>query len=142
MKAAAKTDALAELLDLYPTLAELCGLPRPPGIEGISLVPVLDDPRRSVREAALTQHPRPAYYKGEPEVMGYSVRTEAFRFTEWRDWKSGATVAREFYDHRADPGETRNLADDPKHAGDVKACAAALESFHPLVRPGWKPPLR
>jgi iduronate 2-sulfatase len=131
MKSGQRTKALAELLDLYPTLAELCSLPRPEGIEGTSLVPVLRDPSKAVRTAAMTQHPRPAYYKGEPEVMGYSVRTETFRHTEWRDWKSGATIARELYDHRTDPNETHNLADDPAHAEDVKRGAAELLKFQP-----------
>jgi iduronate 2-sulfatase len=142
MKAAGQTtDSLAELLDLYPTLVEVCGLPKAPGLEGVSLAPVLTSPRREVRQAALSQHPRPAYYKDAPETMGYSIRTERFRYTEWRDWKSGETVARELYDHRRDPDETRNLANDPAHRRDVADGAKQLAKFHPIVRPGWKPVL-
>ncbi len=142
---AAKTTALAELLDLYPTLTELCALPRPASVDGVSLVPVLRDPQASVRKAALTQHPRPAYYDREPSktptTMGYSVRSERFRYTEWRDWKSGETVARELYDHTADPDETRNVADDPKLAAELKTASALLQQFSPIVQPGWKPVL-
>ena len=142
MKAAGQTtDSLAELLDLYPTLVELCGLPKMPGLEGVSLAPVLASPRKEVRTAALSQHPRPAYYKGAPETMGYSIRTGRFRYTEWRDWKSGETVARELYDHRADPDETRNVADDSTHRRDVAECATQITKFNPIVRPGWKPVL-
>ena len=54
-----RTSSLVELLDLFPTLVELCGLPRPDGLEGISLVPVLNDVSKSVKPAAFTQHPRP-----------------------------------------------------------------------------------
>jgi iduronate 2-sulfatase len=141
--AGAKTDALAELLDLYPTLVELCGLPLPPGLAGRSLVPVLKDPKASVKAAALTQHPRPAYYDRYPSktpvAMGYSVRTDGFRYTEWRDWSSGEITACELYNHRVDPDETRNLAEDAKYSTDVRSCASALEAFQPIVRPGWKP---
>lgn len=104
-----QTDALAELIDLYPTLAELCQLP-PPVTAGVSQVPVLRDHTQSVRSAALTQHPRPAYYKGHPKAMGYSIRTSDLRYTEWRDWKSGAVLAQELYDHRHDPDEMHNVA--------------------------------
>lgn len=135
------TNALAELLDLYPTLVELCGLPAAAGLEGVSLVPVLTAPGASVRPAALSQHPRPAYYKGAPETMGYSIRTDRFRYTEWRDWKTGATIARELYDHEADPDETRNVATAPAQAGNLKTCANRLQQFQPIVRPGWKPVL-
>jgi len=106
-----KTSALVELLDLYPTLSELCGLPKPVGVQGKSLVPVLKDPGAKVKDAAFTQHPRPAYYKGRPDVMGYSVRTTNYRYTEWRDWETGKTVARELYAHDKDPAETRNIVD-------------------------------
>ncbi|MEQ1861598.1 MAG: sulfatase [Chthoniobacteraceae bacterium] len=142
----AKTNALAELLDLYPTLADLCGLPKPNGTEGASLAPVLRDPQSSVKQAALTQHPRPAYYDREamkaPTAMGYSVRSDRFRYTEWRDWKTGETTARELYDHQADPDETRNVAAAPEHHRDVEASAALLRGLRPVVQPGWKPLLR
>ncbi|MBM3459241.1 MAG: sulfatase, partial [Armatimonadetes bacterium] len=96
-----RTASLVELVDLFPTLVDLCRLPRPRGLEGVSLRPVLRDPTRSVKPAAFTQHPRPAYYDrippGLPLAMGVSVRTPRVRYTEWRDWKSGATTARELY---------------------------------------------
>jgi iduronate 2-sulfatase len=105
-----KTEALAELVDLYPMLVELCGLPAAKGLEGRSLAPVLKDPGTSVKDAAFTQHPRPAYYRGRPDVMGYSVRTVSHRYTEWRNWDTGRTIARELYAHQDDPAETRNIA--------------------------------
>ncbi len=134
-----RTEALAELLDIYPTLVELCGLPAANGVEGKSLAPVLKDPKASVKEFALTQHPRPAYYNNDtppdPEVMGYSIRTDRFRYAEWRNWKTGATDARELYDHQSDPDETRNVVDEPQFAGDVKKSAALLQGLHPYVGP-------
>ncbi len=132
------TEALTELMDLYPTLIELCDLPRVNGLDGVSQALVLASPSATARTAALTQHPRPAYYKGAPETMGYSIRTERFRYTEWRDWKSGETVARELYDHQADPDETRNVADDSRLARDLADCAAQLQQLKPIVHPGWR----
>ncbi len=125
------TDALTELLDLYPTLAELCGLPAPEGLEGVSLVPVLKDPSADVQAAAYTQHPRPNYYKGEPEAMGVSVRTERYRYTEWRDFKTGEVVASELYDHAADPDETINIIDTPPDAGTMANLKHLLEEKFP-----------
>jgi iduronate 2-sulfatase len=127
-QAGAKTDALVELLDLYPTLVELCGLPAAGKIEGQSLRPVLDDPSASVKPAAFTQHPRPAYYdrtaKGVPDAMGYSVRTAHVRYTEWRDWETGKLLGRELYDHRTDPREMTNIA-GASPAVDAAALAEA-----------------
>ena len=57
--AGSRSGSLLELLDLFPTLVELCGLPKPPGIEGTSLVPVLNDPAKSVKSVAFTPRPRP-----------------------------------------------------------------------------------
>jgi iduronate 2-sulfatase len=134
-----RTKALVELLDLYPTLADVCGLPLPPGIEGTSLLPVLKDPSRGVKQAALTQHPRPAYYNREPArtpaAMGYSIRTDRFRFTQWRDWKLGVTLASELYDYSSDPDETKNVAGEAAYASAVKESAAIVACIHPLTRP-------
>ena len=134
--AGAKTDALVELVDLYPTLAEICGLPIPKGLDGVSLVPVLNDPAASVKEAAFTQHPRPAYYKGRPETMGVSARTAAYRYTEWRDFDSGRVVARELYDHTNDPDENHNVVDSPPEPAALKKASALLERTFP--RTGYR----
>lgn len=124
------SNSLTELIDLYPTLVDLCGLPQVAGLEGVSLKPALDDPKALVSLAALTQHPRPAYFKGEPEVMGYSVRTDGFRYTEWRNWKTGKPMAKELYDHGFDPLENVNVAGKPQYeAAEIKAAAALKEAL-------------
>jgi iduronate 2-sulfatase len=121
-KAGAATNVLAELLDLYPTLAALCALPKPVGVEGASLVPAINDPNAGVKEATFTQHPRPAYFQNSPEVMGRSVRTVRFRYTEWRDFSTSELVASELYDHDVDPLETANIVADPASADAVAEC--------------------
>lgn len=108
-----RTEALAELLDIYPTLADYCGLSPPHKLEGESLRPVVEDSSRRVRAFAMTQNPRPAYRKkgAAADVMGYSVRSEFYRYTQWRDFETRKTIASELYDHRGDPLETVNLID-------------------------------
>ena len=120
--------SLVELLDLYPTLVELCGLPEPEHLEGRSLVPVLHDPQTAVKKAAYTWHPRPAYppRRSNPDVMGYSMRTDRFRYTEWRDFNTKRIVARELYDHVNDPGETVNVAGNPMFADALENALPAL----------------
>jgi iduronate 2-sulfatase len=106
------TNRVVELLDMYPTLADLCGLPAPKELEGRSLRPLLDDPRAKWDGAAYTQIGR----GGVPaKFMGRSVRTERWRYTEWDDGKQGV----ELYNHANDPREFRNLAGDPKFAATV-----------------------
>ncbi len=124
-----RTDALVELLDLYPTLADLCGLPAPAGLEGVSLRPLLDRPSLSVKEAAFTQHTRPAYPSANDplKAIGYSMRTDRFRYTEWRSITGEGALARELYDHRADPQETANVVERTQYAATVKALSAQLE---------------
>ena len=115
-KGGAKTSAISELIDIFPTLTDLSGLPSPGQLEGTSLVPVLKDSSASVKSAALTQHPRPALYWGGgpqalPQVMGYGLTTDRWSYHEWRDFKTGHVVAQELYDQQADPLETVNVAD-------------------------------
>ena len=123
-----QTRGLVELLDLYPTLTELCGLETPNVLHGKSLVGLLENPNQTFRPAALTQTPRPNYPRGKlPEVMGYSIRTERFRYTEWRDFATKEVKARELYDHQDDPGETRNVIARDLHADSVPPLSNLLE---------------
>lgn len=126
----AVSDSLVELLDLYPTLADLCQLPAPKNLQGISLRPILADPTAIVKDAAFTQHPRPAYAPAgaAPEVMGHSIRTDEYRYTEWRKTSSDELVARELYDHQKDPRETVNIAADAEFAGVVDELAKRLSA--------------
>lgn len=137
VKGGVQSASLAELVDLFPTLVELCALPQPAGLEGKSLVPVLCDPAVTVRQGAFTQHPRPAYFDrepgGQPKAMGCSVRTARVRYTEWRDWKTGETVARELYDALNDRAELRNAVDDPALADARREAAALLKTQFPLA---------
>jgi uncharacterized sulfatase len=94
---------IVELVDLYPTLADLCGLTPPRNLAGRSLRPLLDDPEAEWQGAAATQILRPG--DGQP-VMGRSLRTARWRYTEWNESEAGS----ELYDHDADPGEHVNLA--------------------------------
>ena len=129
------TSAITELIDLFPTLNHLCQLPNPPDLEGISLLPILQNPAATTKPAAITQHPRPAYYdrtpSGLPQTMGYSIRTPAGRYTEWRNWQSGQTIARELYLPDDQPAETINQAENPRHSGLIDSLASILHSTHP-----------
>lgn len=93
-----------ELVDLYPTLAALCGFEPPRYLDGASLLALLDRPGARGDRPAYTQVLRP-----KQNIMGRSVRTERWRYTEWNDGKEGA----ELYDQKKDPYEYKNLADDP-----------------------------
>jgi iduronate 2-sulfatase len=101
------TRQLAETVDLYPTLADLAGLPAPTGpqpMDGLSLVPVLRDPERRLRDHAYHCFPR-------GERMGRAIRTERYRLVEWKVPEAPPESADlELYDYQSDPGETRNLA--------------------------------
>jgi len=130
----AKTAALSELIDIFPTLTELCGLPNPPQLDGISLVPVLKDATATVKTAALTQHPRPALYWGGgpqavPQVMGYGLFTGRWSYHEGRDFNTGHIVALELYDEQADPLETVNLAGTGEAAAQIPVLAEQLKAM-------------
>ena len=101
--AGAKCDRPAELLDIYPTLLDLCGLPANKANEGISLVPQLKDAKAARERPAITTH----------NPGNHGVRTEKWRYIRYADGSE------ELYDRAADPHEWTNLANEPKHA-DVK----------------------
>ncbi|MEI8044908.1 MAG: sulfatase [Verrucomicrobiota bacterium] len=135
--AGTRTDALVEFVDIYPTLCDLAGLPLPGHLEGSSLKPLLDDPKRPWKSAAFSQYPRPGGKTGSGPLMGYTMRTDRYRFTVWADRNDHTKVdATELYDHFTDPQENTNLA---KHAGQ----AVTVEHLMAQWRKGWqgaKPP--
>jgi iduronate 2-sulfatase len=101
-----------EFLDIYPTLADLARLAPPPGLHGRSVTPLLRNPQAPWDHPALTQVRRGA---GENIFMGYSIRTEKWRYTEWDEGKRGV----ELYNEVDDPAEMHNLADESKHRETV-----------------------
>ncbi len=113
----ATSHELAELVDLYPTLIELCGLPAGQGLEGVSLASQLARAERRVKPAAFTVVSRVDDHKAgqrlDPDRLGKSVRTARYRYTEWPDGTA------ELYDYETDPHEYRNLADSAAHAAVV-----------------------
>jgi iduronate 2-sulfatase len=123
------TDALVEFVDIYPTLADVCGLPRPDGVEGHSFAPLLDDPKQPWKAAAFSQYPRGGRDTGP--LMGYAVRTDRYRYVEWRKRNTGEVVARELYDHRSDPEEDTNVAGEAANRTAVEELAKRLAA-------GWK----
>ena len=114
--------ALVELVDVYPTLVELCGLPRVEGLDGRSLGPALSDAGAAVRAAAFSSVGRAA---GQ---IGRSLRTARLRYTEWPDG------SQELYDHDADPREFTNLAgraDQAATLAEMRRLLAARERAAP-----------
>src|SRR5258708_36895415 len=135
-KANTRTRAVAETVDLYPTLCELAGWPEPKlpqTLEGRSLVPVLKRPSRDTKEAIF--HVFPRNRRGDGQILGRAVRTGRYRLVEWK--KPGAaseTADLELYDYQADPLETRNLAPtQPKVVAKLRALLARQPAGKPHV---------
>lgn len=112
---------VVELIDVYPTLADLCGLPATNKMVGRSLRPLLEEPAIHWSSCAVTQILRPG--SGRP-IMGRTVRTERWRYTEWNEGKDGV----ELYDHDSDPEEFHNLAQSPSAVRVIPALKEALTS--------------
>ena len=96
------SDSLVELVDIYPTLAELNGLKPTWPLDGRSFKPILDDPAAPGRKFVRSQFARP-FKKSDPEIMGYSIRTSKYRYGRWIDFENRQTIAEELYDY-GDPG--------------------------------------
>ncbi len=118
-RAGSTTRSFVELIDVYPTLTELCRLATPEHAQGESLVPVLKNPKTSVRESAYTVVTRPG-------MLGRSIRHQNWRYAEW----GGADMA-ELYDLGKDPAEYHNLAGNPEYAAVVRALSKQLKSREP-----------
>ena len=112
--ASSRVDNVASLLDVFPTLTDLAGLPRPAELDGVSLAPVLGDSSEVVRTAAISRW-----------FDGASVRTRRYRYSDWRD-EVGNVSARMLYDLEADPEETLNVSEQDEYSEVVDELSALI----------------
>jgi iduronate 2-sulfatase len=152
--AGSRSGALVELVDLYPTLLDLCSLPTPnqpagQALQGTTFLPLLEDPAQPWKKAVFSQYQRHinANEPGDVPVgssgtgMGYSIRTQRYRYTEW--WvtdstdetdrhiiKAGITAPGhvELYDYVADPNETTNLASNVAYTNLIDELSILLNN--------------
>jgi choline-sulfatase len=113
-----RSASLVELLDLYPTVCDLCGVAKPDTVQGKSLRPLLANPEAVLHDAAFSEARRGP----RTEYWGRSVRTTRWRYTEWNEGRDGV----ELYDHDHDPQEYTNLGSDPQHAATVSELRTLL----------------
>ena len=115
------TRALVETVDIYPTLADLCGLETPMDLSGMSLKPLLNDPTQQGKDGACS-------FFGHGPYFGRTLRTERYRIVEWINKKTGTCVQLELYDHQHDSTEAVNIADRPENRGLVTQLLAQMNS--------------
>jgi len=128
-KPGSSSNGLVELVDLYPTLAELCDVTPPVDLQGRSLVPMLRDPEAPGKDVVYTVVRRgnlklgrnaPGYYQKPLKKLGKAIRTDRWRYTVWP--KGGE----ELYDLENDPREHKNLVHSPEYADVVEILRTRL----------------
>jgi len=133
-----KLNQLVEFVDIYPTLCALADLPVPADLQGVSVVPIIKNPEMPWKKAAFSQFLREGIWVAPDGItyMGYSIRTDRFRYVAWMNWKTGEFSERELYDHQNDPGETKNVAREKKYAGILAALEEQRKAGWEAARPG------
>jgi arylsulfatase A-like enzyme len=128
-KAGVISSALVETVDIYPSLCDYAGLSLPKHLEGLTFLPIVRGDKHESKTGAYSQiRPVPV---DQQHLVAYSVRTQGFRYVEWRDAaKRNEVVWRELYNHETDPDETASVADDPRYS-------AALKHHAQLVLEGY-----
>jgi arylsulfatase A-like enzyme len=130
-----KTDALVELVDVYPTLSELAGLPRAGYLEGTSFVPLMHDPQRPWKRAAFSLW-----------IGSRTMRTDRYRLTRYDKATSEPTVWQlpsrgvlELFDHQSDPDENVNVADRPEYRQVLSELIEQMDAGWQAARPAkWQ----
>lgn len=119
-KKGAVCNEMVEALDIYPTLADLCGLQQPAHLEGKSIKLLLNNPelKTAATQYAYTIWPDERW-NYDRTVMGYSVKDQRFNYVEWVKLSTGEVLERELYDHSRDPNETKNVIGNPEYASAV-----------------------
>lgn len=127
-----QTHALTELVDLFPTICELAGIDIPEYMQGVSMVPLMENPEQEWKSAAFSQfHRRPKVSADGKRYMGYSINTSGYHYIEWYTWDHetgtrGDARGAELFDRVNDPYETVNIAGDPDYSEVVKDLSAKL----------------
>ncbi len=129
-----QSNALTEFVDIYPSLCEMAGFEIPGHLQGTSLVPLLENPDTAWKTAAFSQFLLGKYGRTKRiknEMMGYSIRTDRYRYVEWYRWnkeeeRRGEFLRSELFDHYADPQENNNLADDEEYKETVELLSRQL----------------
>ena len=147
------TSRLVEFVDVFPTLVEAAGLPSVSQCphtsdesrkinsctEGTSFMPLVRDPNLLWKSASFSQYPRMT--NSADLIMGYSIRTDQYRYTEWLLFNiytlkpRDVIIARELYDHSIDPNENVNMADKWKYQEIIKGLHKQLSGGWPAALP-------
>jgi len=134
------SNGLTEFVDIYPTLCEMAGLEIPINLQGTSVTPLLTNPDKDWKTAAFSQFLQGRFGKMHKnhegkQYMGYSMRTDRYRYVEWYEWDKantkGALTDRELYDHKNDPKENYNIADAEDNGQLVSQLSEQLNA-------GWR----
>jgi iduronate 2-sulfatase len=153
VKGSVRPATMCEFVDVFPTLCELTKTAIPDYLDGVSLVPAFTDPNAQLKPYAFSQYPR-----SNGKVMGYSIRTQQFRYTVWFDnnfrtykpYNQADVIGREMYDYQKDPLETESLIDKPEYQKDLKdleklfmdCMARELNSHNKYLKfADWKEPI-
>lgn len=152
MKKGVKTDAVVEFLDIFPTVCELTGTAQPQPLDGVSLVPVMKNPRKKVKDYAISQFSRTCTedytinsdtdLRGKADeladdITGYAIRDRRYRLVQWTKgfktympFDASKVIALELYDYEKDPQEKHNLANDPRYTGVVSRLERQLAEYY------------
>ncbi|QDO93322.1 sulfatase [Formosa sediminum] len=130
------SNALTEFVDVYPTLCDVTGFEIPEYLQGTSLKPLLENPKATVKDAAYSQFLLGRFgplKERESEKMGYTVRTDRYRYVEWYDWEAnknavGEFLGKELFDHEKDAQENTNIANDPANKELIKTLSSQLKA--------------
>ena len=132
-----RIEALSELVDIFPTLCDLTGVDKADYLQGVSLVPVFENPELEWKDAVFTQfRRRKRISKDNNEYMGYSMQTKQHHYIEWYHWDNDKKLKGDFadvelYDHFVDSNETVNVAKNPEQVDVVKRLSVQLAK-------GWR----
>lgn len=134
-----QSNALTEFVDIYPTLCEMAGLTVPEHLQGLSMVPLLEDPELEWKTAAYSQFLLGRFGRTKTvdgEQMGYAIRTDRYRYVEWYVWnkeeqKAGQLLLKELFDHQLDPLENVNIASHSLNS-------SIIEDLSLQLRKGWE----